>query len=64
MNFMTLYLKIDIKLLNNHFPTYDLIKQIKIIINVSDNNLCCGAAVNGYLDCLKYTHKRGYLWIG
>jgi hypothetical protein len=61
--------KININLLNDLFPMNDLIKQIEIIIDdtfpsYNTYKLCCKAASNGYLDCLKYayTHENLCQW--
>ena len=56
--------KINIDLLNDQFPMNDLIKQIHIIINTTNDKLCDKAAKNGLLDLLKYAHGNGYKWHG
>jgi len=54
--------KINMELLNELFPMNDLIKQIQIMIDTLDNNICYVAAGNGYLDLLKYAHNHSYFW--
>jgi hypothetical protein len=54
--------KINIDLLNELFPMNDLIKQIHIIINISNNYLCENACIYGFLNLLKYAHKNGCPW--
>ena len=50
--------KINMDILNDLFLMNDLIKQIKIIINTPNENLCSVIAENRYLNCLKYAHEN------
>ena len=54
--------KVNMTLLNEKFVMNDLLKQIKIIINTSNDKICSIAALYGLIDLLKYTHKNGYIW--
>ena len=65
--------KINIDLLNDQFQMNDLIKQINIIIETPNDEICdksaeygykwdesttYNAAKNGHLECLKYAHEN------
>ena len=40
----------------------DLIKQIKIIIKTPNKKICYESAAHGFLDLLKYSHEKLYIF--
>ena len=54
---------IDINLLKTDLPMPDLVKQIKIIINISNKNMCSYFSSIGNLELLKLSHENGYQWL-
>ena len=53
---------IDINLLKTDLPMPDLVKQIKIIINISNKNMCSYFSSIGNLELLKLSHENGCPW--
>jgi len=65
--------KIKMNLLFEYFPNFQLIKEIQIIVNSTNNNLCNNimnkkffdksnyTLIDGYSECLEYACNNGYI---
>ena len=57
-------INIDLAYLEESFPNYDLIREIKTIVSSSNETVLVDSTVKmvGCLNLLKYLHENGYPW--